>query len=101
MAASAAVLRYLEKRNCLAVVATHDQELLDMLETGYMNYHFTEHMEDGKITFDYKIHPGPANSQNAIRLLECMGFPEEITRKPDCGHKGRSYERFKKLYSSF
>ena len=81
VAASAAVLRYLEKRNCLAVVATHDQELLDMLETGYMNYHFTEHMEDGKITFDYKIHPGPANSQNAIRLLECMGFPEEITRE--------------------
>ena len=81
VAASAAVLRYLEKRNCLAVVATHDQELLDMLNTGYKNYHFTEHMEDGEITFDYKIYPGPANSQNAIRLLECMGFPEEITRE--------------------
>ncbi len=101
MAASAAVLRYLEKRNCLAVVATHDQELLDMLETGYMNYHFTEHMEDGKITFDYKIHPGPANSQNAIRLLECMGFPERLPGSQTAGIREGVTERFKKLYSSF
>lgn len=81
IAASCAVLRYLAKHNCLAIVASHDIELTQLLERQYDNFHFSEQITDGGITFSYKIHSGPADSKNAIRLLEYMGFPEEITRE--------------------
>ena len=32
IAASAAILRYLEERNCLVLVASHDMELVDLLD---------------------------------------------------------------------
>ena len=81
IAASCAVLRYLAKHNCLAIVASHDIGLTQLLERQYDNFHFSEQITDGGITFSYKIHSGPADSKNAIRLLEYMGFPEEITRE--------------------
>ena len=33
---------------------------------------------DDDIEFDYKLYPGPSTSQNAIRLLEYLGFPKKI-----------------------
>lgn len=81
IAASCAVLRYLAGRNCLAIVASHDIELTQLLKDQYDNFHFSEQITDGGITFSYKIKSGPADSKNAIRLLEFMGFPQEITRE--------------------
>lgn len=81
IAASCAVLRYLARHNCLAMVASHDIELTQLLKDQYDNFHFSEQITDGGITFSYQIQPGPADSKNAIRLLEFMGFPVEITRE--------------------
>jgi len=33
---------------------------------------------DGNYSFDYRIHPGPARSRNAIKLLEISGYPKSI-----------------------
>lgn len=81
IAASVAVLKYLYGKNCIIVVATHDIELTDILGNYFENFHFTEHISDKKIMFEYKIHQGPAISRNAIKLLEYMEFPEEITQE--------------------
>lgn len=78
IAASKAILKYLSNENCLAMVASHDQELTGLLSDIYDNYHFSEKIGQQDIEFDYKLYPGPAVSNNAIRLLEYMGFPEKI-----------------------
>ena len=83
LAASAAIMKYLHKRNCIAIVATHDIELTEMLKNYYNNYHFTEHIENHEISFEYKIHPGPTVSKNALKLLAYMDFPAEILEKAE------------------
>ena len=79
LAASASILRYMQDKNCIVLVATHDLELLDMLkDSGYDNYYFSEQPEAEDVIFDYKIHSGVSKNTNAIRLLERIGFPEEV-----------------------
>ena len=85
IAASTAILRYLCKKNCIAVVASHDIELTRILDKIYANYHFREQIKDNDIIFDYKIYDGASTSSNAIKLLDYIGFPEEIiTEAIDC-----------------
>lgn len=81
IAASRAILEYLRERNCIAVVASHDRELTELERIGYENYHFTEQIGQEDISFDYVLRKGPADSQNAIRLLEFAGFPEDIVER--------------------
>ncbi len=78
IAASASILKYINKKNCLAIAATHDIELTSILGSLYANYHFREQMNEKDITFDYKIYDGVSKSRNAIRLLKHVGFPDEI-----------------------
>lgn len=58
IAASAAILRYLEERNCLVLVASHDMELVKLLDREYEHYYFCEQEGEDDIVFDYKIHRG-------------------------------------------
>lgn len=81
IAASAAILEYLQNENCLAVVATHDIELTRKLGEAYEYYYFCEQMQDRDIAFDYKIQEGVSNTKNAIALLACMGFPDSIIHR--------------------
>ena len=78
--ASRAILEYLKDKNCIALVATHDKELTELLKDDYLNFHFSEEIGEDDIVFSYKIMDGPATSQNAVKLLEFAGFPEEIIR---------------------
>lgn len=78
IAASAAILKYLSNKNCLIIAASHDMELTGLLEQQYKCYHFCEQMKEYDILFDYKIHEGICKSKNAIKLLDFVGFPEEI-----------------------
>jgi len=78
IAASAAVLEYLHRQDALCIAASHDIELTRILAKQYDNYHFRETVTDDGVMFDYKIKPGPSTTRNAIKLLEFMGFPEEV-----------------------
>jgi len=78
LAASEAVLSFLENTSCLVIAATHDRELATVMADRYENYHFRNDMEGGEIHFDYRLHPGISDSSNAVALLEIMGFPKEI-----------------------
>ena len=83
IAASKAIMEYLAHHNCIAIVASHDKELTELDKIGYENYHFSEEFGEEDIVFDYKLQKGPANSQNAIRLLSFTGFPETIIERAE------------------
>jgi hypothetical protein len=78
IAAAAAVLAYLNRGMDLVVVATHDLEVLDLLNDAYAAHHFTEQLGAGGLSFDYRIRPGPSSTRNAIALLEFMDFPADV-----------------------
>ncbi len=78
IASATAVLRHLGARQ-LALVTTHDLELQELLGEAYGVFHFEEQVADGGCTFDYRLHPGPTRSRNAIALLRINGYPEAVT----------------------
>jgi len=79
LAAAAAVLNFLGRRS-LVIVTTHDTLLASLLDQPYTRFHFTEHMQDGKLQYDYLLKPGLASGGNAIRLLEQATYPAEVVR---------------------
>ena len=80
IAASVAILDYLYDKNCLAIVASHDVRISEMLRGKFENCHFSEILEEDDILFDYKVKSGVSKSKNAIKLLKHIGFPEKIVR---------------------
>lgn len=81
IAASIAILHYLRNANCLPIIATHDLELAKTLDGLYNNYYFCESIQNGDVVFDYQLRQGICSSYNAIRLLESIGFPQEIIKE--------------------
>lgn len=78
IAAATQILLSLTGENILCFAATHDIELTELLAGQYDNYHFEEEIRDGDILFNYTLRRGRANSRNAIRLLEIMGYAPSI-----------------------
>ena len=78
VAAAYAVLAHLNTELDIAVVATHDVELLDLLSGTYAPHHFREQVADDGLTFDYRIQPGASSTRNAIALLRVMKYPESL-----------------------
>lgn len=78
IAASTAVLRSLLGQRVLAINATHDIELVALLENQFANAHFQEEVRAEGMVFPYKIMEGPATGRNAIRLLAQMGFDQAV-----------------------
>lgn len=81
IAASTQILRSLHDRGTLCFAATHDIELTELLQDVYENYHFEEEIKDGDVVFPYQLLHGKSTTRNAIRLLEIMGYEEEIIQK--------------------
>lgn len=79
IAASSRILSYLARRNTMVFAATHDIELTHILENDFSNYHFQERIQANEILFDYKLYQGKAISKNAIKLLDMLKFPRDIT----------------------
>ncbi|WP_075839120.1 MutS-related protein [Clostridium perfringens] len=77
ISASASILKYAESTNGILLVATHDMELTQILET-YENFHFSETVTEDGVTFDYKLKKGPSNTKNALKLLKAMDFNNEV-----------------------
>ena len=80
IAASSRILEYLSRLNVLCFAATHDIELTYILEKHFKNYHFQEEVKDDQVVFDYQLREGRASSRNAIKLLNMMGYPEEVVK---------------------
>ena len=79
IAAGKSILSYLNKKDHIIMVSTHDLELSDLLKKENFDlYHFSENIEKDLLFFDYKIKPGKPKSGNAIKILELYDYPEEI-----------------------
>lgn len=89
IAASTQIMKYFAESGVRCFAATHDIELSHLLETEYDNYHFEEDVSDGDIHFNYELRSGRATTRNAIRLLEIMGYQEQIIEQAE-----RLAERF-------
>ena len=71
------VLGELLQRGAVGAVSTHDMELCrlpDELMQRVTMVHFRESVENGKMTFDYKLRPGPVTAGNALRLMQIIGL---------------------------
>lgn len=74
---AAAVVRGLAERGAVGLVTTHDLALTaitDALGPRAANVHFTDHLSNGKLRFDYRLRPGVAGKGNAVALLRAAGF---------------------------
>lgn len=71
------VLRSLVRRETLGLVTTHDLALtriVDSLDGHAVNLHFEDHLEDGKMSFDYRLRPGVVKKSNALELMRMIGL---------------------------
>ncbi|SEK29955.1 MutS domain V [Butyrivibrio sp. ob235] len=80
IAASSKILEYFasHKERVLCFAATHDRELAEVLHDHFEVHHFEGDMENGDVTFDYKLKAGPATKRNAISLLKSIGYNDDI-----------------------
>ena len=72
-----AVVRELVERGAIGLVTTHDLALTRIVEnlgTLAANVHFEDHLENGKMKFDYKMHPGVVQRSNALELMRAVGL---------------------------
>lgn len=80
LAAAVEIMNEFTNGNTKAVVATHDIQILPMLKDYEFKY-FTEHVTLDSLDFDYKIRDGIASTKNAIKILEFIRYPKEITER--------------------
>jgi DNA mismatch repair ATPase MutS len=71
------VVRGLLERNAIGLITTHDLALARIAESlapRAANVHFEDHLEDGKMTFDYRLRPGTVQRSNALELMRSVGL---------------------------
>jgi DNA mismatch repair ATPase MutS len=72
-----AVVRGLVERGAIGLITTHDLALADIagaLGARAANVHFEDHIEDGRMVFDYAMRPGVVRKSNAIELMRSVGL---------------------------
>ena len=72
-----AVVRGLVERGAIGLVTTHDLALAQVAEAlapQAANIHFQDRLEDGRMIFDYRIHPGVVTRSNALDLMRSIGL---------------------------
>jgi hypothetical protein len=72
-----AVIRGLLGRGALGLVTTHDLALAEVAEAlapRARNVHFEDHVENGRIAFDYRLRDGVVRRSNAIELMRAVGL---------------------------
>ena len=74
---SEAFLKNVAGKNGVGLVSTHDLELAQLEQSipELSNWHFAETIEGGKMSFEYKIKPGPCPTTNALKIMEMEGLP--------------------------
>jgi MutS domain V len=67
----------LVERGAVGLVSTHDLALTAIPEeigSRAVNCHFEDHLEEGKLAFDYKLYPGVVQTSNALALMRSIGL---------------------------
>ncbi|MCC6487481.1 MAG: DNA mismatch repair protein MutS [Candidatus Hydrogenedentes bacterium] len=72
-----AIVRGLLDAGAIGLVTTHDLALAktaDELGARAANVHFEDHLENGKLVFDYRMRPGVVQKSNALELMRAVGL---------------------------
>ena len=72
-----AIVRGLVGRGAVGLVSTHDlalAQIADSLAPRAANVHFEDHIEDGRVVFDYRMRPGVVTKSNALELMRSVGI---------------------------
>lgn len=74
---SRAYIQSLAGQTGAGLIATHDLELVQLAEEmpEIRNYHFTDDVSNGRMVFNYKLHPGPSPTTNALKIMRLEGLP--------------------------
>lgn len=74
---SRSYIQALTQHHGLGMVSTHDLELVHLEKefANIRNFHFRETIENNKMAFDYKLHPGPCPTTNALTIMRLEGLP--------------------------
>jgi MutS domain V len=71
------VVRALLDRGAIGLISTHDLALTDGTELRHgalKNVHFQDELDDGKLTFDFKLRDGVVTKSNGIELMRAIGL---------------------------
>ncbi len=72
-----AIVKSLAAGGALGLVTTHDLALAriaDAVGAAAANVHFEDHLEDGRMCFDYTMRPGVVTKSNALALMRAVGL---------------------------
>jgi hypothetical protein len=72
-----AIVRGLVARGAIGLVSTHDlalAQIADSLAPKAANVHFEDHIEDGRVVFDYRMRSGVVTKSNALELMRSVGI---------------------------
>jgi DNA mismatch repair ATPase MutS len=71
------LIRRLLERGAIGMVTTHDLALTEIgsaIGNSLRNAHFEDHVENGKMRFDYQLREGVVARSNAIELMRLIGL---------------------------
>jgi len=70
------VIRALLSRNAIGILSTHDLALtnLSLPEWPVRNFHFEDAIENGRMTFDYRLREGVVTKSNGLALMRSIGL---------------------------
>jgi MutS domain V len=71
------IIRALLNKGAIGLVSTHDLALTDLAgldAQALVNVHFQDELEDGRLVFDFKLHPGIVTKSNGIELMRSIGL---------------------------
>jgi DNA mismatch repair ATPase MutS len=74
---ASAVVKGLVERGALGLVTTHDlalAKIADEMAPAIENVHFQDHLEQGRMAFDYRIREGVVEKSNALELMRAVGL---------------------------
>jgi hypothetical protein len=74
------IVRGLLRHRAVGIVTTHDLALTEIVGTlngSAANYHFGDTFREGRLSFDYRLSPGIAETTNALQLMQSIGLTGE------------------------
>lgn len=76
---SLSFLKAISQKECTGFVSTHDLEIARLSDSipNVRNFHFREEIENGVMSFEYKIHAGVCPTTNALEIMRMNGLPVE------------------------
>ncbi len=79
---SQSFIKALVGQHGIGLIATHDLELVKLADDRPLvrNYHFRDGVENGRMIFDYLLHPGPCPTTNALKIMALAGLPVDSTQ---------------------